>query len=80
MLFKRCVSGTRVVARGKHAEVAGHAFAGYGAHCDAYPHDYLTFAAALGTTRADVDAFVHRLEQCFAEFRARRGGAGSAGT
>lgn len=78
MLFKRCVSGTRVVARGSRAEVAGHAFAGYGAHCDAYPHDYLTFAAALGTTRADVDAFVRRLEQCFAEFRARRGSGGSA--
>ena len=80
MLFKRCVSGTRVVARGKRAEVAGHAFTGYGAHCDAYPHDYLTFAAALGTSRADVDAFVRRLEQCFAEFRARRGSAGSAST
>ena len=80
MLFKRCVSGTRVVARGQHAEVAGHAFAGYGAHCAAYPHDYLTFAAALGTTRADVDAFVRRLEQCFAEFRARRVSAGSATT
>lgn len=78
MLFKRCVSGTRVVARGQRAEVAGHAFAGYGAHCDAYPHDYLTFAAALGTARADVDAFVRRLEQCFAEFRARRGSAGTA--
>ncbi|KAK9831899.1 hypothetical protein WJX81_006837 [Elliptochloris bilobata] len=78
MLFKRCVSGTRVVARGKAAVVAGHSFVGYGAHCDAYPHDYLTFAAALGTTRADVDAFVRRLEQCFAEFRARRASAGGA--
>ena len=71
MLFKRCVSGTRVVPRGAAATVAGHAFVGYGAHTDAYPHDYLTFAAALGTTRADVDAFVGRLEACFAEFRAR---------
>lgn len=58
------------------AQVAGHSFAGYGAHCDAYPHDYLTFAAALGTTRGDVDAFLRRLEQCFAEFRARRAAAG----
>lgn len=71
MLFKRCVSGTRVVPRGATATVAGRAFVGYGAHADAYPHDYLTFAAALGTTRADVDAFVGRLETCFAEFRAR---------
>jgi O-phospho-L-seryl-tRNASec:L-selenocysteinyl-tRNA synthase len=69
MLFKRGVSGTRVVARGKEQTVAGHAFAGYGAHCDAYPHDYLTFAAALGTTESDVDEFILRLRGCIEEFR-----------
>lgn len=69
MLFKRGVSGTRVVARGKRQSVAGRAFTGYGAHCDAYPHDYLTFAAALGTTEADVDEFVVRLRRCIEEFK-----------
>lgn len=69
MLFKRCVSGTRVVARGKRQTVACIAFSGYGAHCDDYPCDYLTVAAALGTSRNDVDEFVARARQCFADFR-----------
>ena len=45
---------------------------GYGAHCDDYPSDYLTVAAALGTTRADIDTFVLRMRQCFAEFRRKQ--------
>ena len=69
MLFKRAVSGTRVVARGKEQSVAGHSFQGYGAHCDAYPCDYLTFAAALGTTEGDVDEFIRRLGLCIKDFK-----------
>ncbi len=69
MLFKRGVSGTRVVAQGKKQSIAGHSFQGYGAHHDSYPHTYLTFAAALGTTKQDVDAFLERLRVCLEEFR-----------
>lgn len=69
MLFKRAVSGTRVVARGKEQSVAGHHFTGYGAHYDAYPCDYLTFAAALGTTERDVDEFIRRLDLCIKELK-----------
>lgn len=69
MLFRRAVSGTRVVARGKEQTVAGHCFKGYGAHCDAYPCDYLTFAAALGTTERDVDEFIRRLGVCIKEYQ-----------
>lgn len=72
MLFNRCVSGTRVVARGKRQEVGGLTFAGYGAHTDAYPCDYLTVAAALGTTETDVDEFLLRLARVFAEFSQQR--------
>eukprot|EP00803_Ostreobium_quekettii_P004682 evm.model.scf_690.1 EVM.evm.TU.scf_690.1 scf_690:1172-7451(+) len=61
MLWSRCISGTRVVARGKKQTVAGMDFVGYGAHHSHYPHDYMTAAAALGTTRADVDKFACRL-------------------
>lgn len=53
-------------------QVGGLAFSGYGAHCDAYPCDYLTVAAALGTSEQDIDEFLRRLGQCFAEFRQRR--------
>lgn len=69
MLFKRGVSGTRVVARGKKQTVAGFSFEGYGAHCDNYPCDYLTFAAALGTTHGDVDEFIRRLRLCLKAFK-----------
>ena len=69
MLFKRGVSGTRVVAQGKVQSIAGHRFQGYGAHHASYPHTYLTFAAALGTTKQDVDAFLERLRACLEEFR-----------
>ena len=72
MLFRRCVSGTRVVARGRPKVVAGHAFASYGAHIDDYPCEYLTVAAALGTTKEEVDEFLRRLSDCVAEFRRRR--------
>lgn len=65
MLFKRCVSGTRVVARGAKQNVAGIGFTGFGAHCDAYPCDYLTVAAALGTSKAHVLSFLSKLKQCY---------------
>jgi len=65
MLFKRCVSGTRVIARGTKQNVAGIGFTGFGAHCDAYPSDYLTVAAALGTSKADVLSFLSKLKQCY---------------
>lgn len=67
MLFTRCTSGARVVSRGKVQEVAGIQFQGYGAHCDAYPVDYITVAAALGTSEREVDEFLARLGTCMKE-------------
>lgn len=72
MLFNRFVSGTRVVARGKRQSVEGTSFLGYGAHHDAYPHDYLTVAVALGTTAADIDEFLARFADCFKEFQRKQ--------
>ncbi|KAG1669564.1 hypothetical protein FOA52_006337 [Chlamydomonas sp. UWO 241] len=72
MLFARCVSGTRVVPRGKAQEIAGHTFVGYGSHTDAYPHVYLTAAAAIGTTKGEVDEFVARLTKAYREFQAKQ--------
>ena len=65
MLFKRSVSGTRVVARGVTSHVAGIDFEGFGSHCNAYPNDYLTVAAAVGTSKQDILAFVAKLRQCY---------------
>ena len=72
MLFRRCVSGTRVVARGTQQTVAGIEFPGFGAHYDAYPCDYLTVAAGLGTSKQDILSFLSKLRQSYAEIQIRQ--------
>lgn len=57
----------RVVARGVVQNVAGHEFRGFGSHCNNYPCNYLTAAAAVGITKADVDLFVKRLDKVLAK-------------
>ena len=76
------MSGTRVVAPGKSQAVAGIPFQNYGSHSNEYPSAYFTAAAALGTTRADVDEFVARLHKCFGEFakRCEHGGRRGSGS
>lgn len=69
MLFKRSVSGTRVIARGTEQQVAGVRFIGFGAHFDAYPSDYLTVAAAAGTSKNEILSFVAKLKQCYDELQ-----------
>lgn len=71
MLFHRGVSGARVVARGVQQCVAGQSLAGFGAHCDAYAHDYITVAAAVGGSVEDMDVFVERCRACIAALQAR---------
>ena len=73
MLFARGVSGARVVHPAATATIDGHVFAGYGAHCDDYPVPYLTVAAAIGMTAADVDTLMLRLERTIDEFVKQRG-------
>lgn len=68
MLFQRGVSGTRTVERGKTAIVGGVHLLGFGAHHRAYPCDYLTVAAAIGTSKAEIEEFVARLKRCAKEF------------
>ena len=55
MLFTRCVSGTRVVARETEAkDIAGYSFIGWGASCDDYPVPYFTAACALGASEQEL--------------------------
>jgi O-phospho-L-seryl-tRNASec:L-selenocysteinyl-tRNA synthase len=90
MLFSRGVSGTRVVAPGERRAVGPLSFVGYGASCDDYGCAYLTAAAGIGMTEADVDDFAERLESTIRDYRrqavaaaaavsVRGGGAGGAG-
>ena len=72
MLFKRSVSGTRAVAQGTTKQVAGLTFEGFGAHCHAYPHDYLTVAAAVGTSKHDILSFTAKLRQCYIDLQSQK--------
>lgn len=69
MLFQRSASGARVLVPGKTATVGGVTLSGFGQSHDAYPHTYLTVAAALGTTVEDVDLFFNRFLSCTKEYR-----------
>ncbi len=80
MLFSRGVSGTRVLAPGKHATVGGVAFADYGCHCGDSPHAYVTAAAALGAGPADAEDFCGRFVKAYREFEKKAAAAGAKGT
>jgi len=75
MLFTRRVSGPRVVLAGGEKgafmkSIDGHMFENYGAHHDEYPHCYLTAAAAIGATQAELEVFLQRLDESLADFKA----------
>ena len=59
-----------MVAKGAVQTVAGHQFIGFGAHCDDYPCNYLTAAAAIGISKTDVDVFIKRLDKVLGKSRA----------
>ncbi|XP_066926696.1 O-phosphoseryl-tRNA(Sec) selenium transferase-like [Clytia hemisphaerica] len=67
-LFKRSVSGTRVVTPNDEKTIGRYQFIGWGAHYSNYPCSYLTAAAAIGATRQDIDLFLKRLEKNFKDF------------
>eukprot|EP00898_Chlorokybus_atmophyticus_P008630 jgi/Chlat1/8769/Chrsp90S09246 len=69
MLFSRNVSGTRVIAQGENKTVCGMKLQGFGASHDRYPVSYLTAAAAIGTTKQEVELFLDRLSKCLHELR-----------
>jgi O-phospho-L-seryl-tRNASec:L-selenocysteinyl-tRNA synthase len=72
MLFHRCVSGTRVVARNETKTVGGTVFRGYGSSTDEYPHSYLTAACAIGLTESEMHEFFRRLDKTFAEIKKKK--------
>lgn len=71
MLFTRCVSGARVVPPGSTKEINGYVFTGWGAHAKNYRCAYLTAAAAIGMTKAEVDTFLKRLDKCLSKFTSK---------
>ena len=72
MLFSRGVSGTRVVSPTEVRRIDRWTFTGYGAQCDAYPCAYITAAAAIGMTIADVGVYCDRLDATITEYKRQR--------
>jgi O-phospho-L-seryl-tRNASec:L-selenocysteinyl-tRNA synthase len=72
MLFTRCISGTRVVARNESKTISGHTFQGFGSSHDTYPHAYMTAACAIGMTKGEMNEFFVRLERCWKDFLVAR--------
>ena len=67
MLFQRCVSGCRVVARStKSTKISGFEFVGWGSHSSRFPVSYFTAACAIGLTEAEIGAFMERLAKVYA--------------
>jgi O-phospho-L-seryl-tRNASec:L-selenocysteinyl-tRNA synthase len=71
MLFKRNISGTRVVVPGVAKIVEGFEFAHYGSHTNAPMVPYLTAACNIGMTKEEVDSFVAVLGKVLVKFRKR---------
>ena len=61
----------RVVSPDSTKEINGYVFTGWGAHTQHYRCAYLTAAAAIGMTKADVDTFLQRLDKCLSKFGAK---------
>lgn len=67
MLFKRCVSGTRVVPRGEVKQMGGQEFVGFGSSTDFYPFAYMTAACAIGLSKSEEFEFFSRLDKTLKE-------------
>jgi O-phospho-L-seryl-tRNASec:L-selenocysteinyl-tRNA synthase len=68
MLFKRAVSGCRVVTPPSDESqpptiISGYQFIGWGSHHDEYPSPYLTAACAVGMQENEIYQFLHKLEK-----------------
>ena len=57
-----------MVPLGSTKDINGHLFTGWGAHARNYRCSYLTAAAAIGMSKADVDTFLKRLDKCLSKF------------
>jgi O-phospho-L-seryl-tRNASec:L-selenocysteinyl-tRNA synthase len=73
MLFKRCVSGTRVVPRSDVKKMGGECFVGFGSSTDQYPYAYMTAACAIGGSRNEVTELFSRLDKTMKEAKKVKG-------
>ena len=62
MLFKRGVSGCRVVSTEENKTIEGYEFKKWGGHSNDAGIPYLTVSAAIGITKEEIDTFIIKLE------------------
>lgn len=55
--------------KGDTRRIDKYTFHNYGSQSNVYPHCYLTAAAGIGMTVADVDVYIERLEKTIVEFK-----------
>lgn len=72
MLFTRCISGTRIVARNETKTISGHTFVGFGSSHETYAHAYMTAACAVGMGEGEMNEFFVRLEKSWKDYCAKR--------
>uniref|UniRef100_A0A1A9VEI1 O-phosphoseryl-tRNA(Sec) selenium transferase n=1 Tax=Glossina austeni TaxID=7395 RepID=A0A1A9VEI1_GLOAU len=65
MLFTRGVSGTRIVIKACSKTIDGFEFADWGSHESNLDCAYLTAAVSIGLKQPEIDAFIHKLQQCW---------------
>ncbi|ODM99844.1 O-phosphoseryl-tRNA(Sec) selenium transferase [Orchesella cincta] len=71
MLFKRNVTGARVVTTEDVKTIDGYTFKGWGAHHPEYPVPYLTAAAAIGMDKEEIDDFIGKLDECIGQVKSQ---------
>ncbi|XP_063709513.1 O-phosphoseryl-tRNA(Sec) selenium transferase isoform X2 [Culicoides brevitarsis] len=67
MLFKRGVSGARVVPKRDAKEICGFKFEGWGSHTSNFNQSYLTAAVGIGAKREEIDTFITKLDKVLAK-------------
>uniref|UniRef100_W8C5B1 O-phosphoseryl-tRNA(Sec) selenium transferase n=1 Tax=Ceratitis capitata TaxID=7213 RepID=W8C5B1_CERCA len=68
MLYTRGISGARVVNVAEQRVIEGHEFIGWGTHHSQTKTAYLTMAAGLGITKAEIDSCFEKLKECWQDF------------
>jgi O-phospho-L-seryl-tRNASec:L-selenocysteinyl-tRNA synthase len=62
MLFRRAVSGCRVVSCNDNKTIHSQQFLGWGSHIDTYHSSYITMACAVGVTENEILHFLNRFD------------------
>jgi O-phospho-L-seryl-tRNASec:L-selenocysteinyl-tRNA synthase len=71
-LFKRSVSGTRVVAPGATKTTVNTSFVNWGASHVSYPSAYITFAASMGQRTEEIPILCAKLDAAFNFFAKKK--------